>query len=44
MSRIANAVAVFGLAVALAGLSACEPQQNPNGIANGHASSIGKLG
>jgi hypothetical protein len=41
MCRIANALAAFGLAVALAGLSACEPQQNPNGIANGHASSIG---
>ena len=30
MSRIANALAVFGLAVALAGLSACmTPVQNP---------------
>ena len=39
MSRIAKAVAVFGLAVVLAGLSACEPQQNPNGTSK--ASSIG---
>jgi hypothetical protein len=41
MSRIANAVAVFGLTVALAGLSACEPQQNPNGTGASKASSIG---
>jgi hypothetical protein len=41
MSRIANAVAVFGLTVALAGLSACEPQQNPNGTGTSKASSIG---
>jgi hypothetical protein len=41
MSRIANAVAAFGLAVALAGLSACEPQQNPNGVSGSHASSLG---
>lgn len=41
MCRIANAVAAFGLAVALAGLSACEPQQNPNGTGGNHASSIG---
>ena len=31
MSRIANALAVFGLAVALAGLASCEPVQNPYG-------------
>ena len=42
MSRIANALAGFGLAVALAGLSACmTPIQNPNGISANHASSIG---
>jgi hypothetical protein len=41
MSRIANALAVFGLAVALAGLSACEPVQNPNGIETGKAASLG---
>ncbi len=41
MSRIANALAVFGLAIALAGLSACEPQQNPNGTGASKASSIG---
>ncbi len=42
MSRIANALAGFGLAVALAGLSACmTPIQNPNGISTNHASSIG---
>jgi hypothetical protein len=31
MSRIVNALAVFGLAVALTGLAACEPLQNPYG-------------
>lgn len=31
MSRIANALAAFGLAVALAGLASCEPVQNPYG-------------
>jgi hypothetical protein len=41
MSRIANALAVFGLAVALAGLSACEPVQNPNGTGTTKASSVG---
>jgi hypothetical protein len=41
MSRIANALAVFGLAVALAGLSACEPVQNPNGIEPGKAATLG---
>jgi hypothetical protein len=41
MSRIANALAVFGLAVALAGLSACEPVQNPYGNGTSKASSIG---
>jgi hypothetical protein len=41
MRRIANALTVFGLAVVLAGLSACEPQQNPNGTGASKASSIG---
>src|SRR5260370_39538272 len=41
MSRIANALAVVGLAVALAGLSACEPVQNPNGTGAGNASKVG---
>jgi len=41
MSRIANALAVFGLAVALAGLSACEPVQNPNGTGTTKTSSVG---
>ena len=41
MSRIANALAVLGLAVALAGLSACEPVQNPNGTQPGKASTLG---
>ncbi len=31
MSRIANALAAFGLAAALAGLASCEPVQNPYG-------------
>ena len=41
MSRIANALAVVGLAVALAGLSACEPVQNPNGTGASNASKVG---
>ena len=41
MSRIANALAVLGLAVALAGLSACEPVQNPNGTGVTKTSSVG---
>jgi hypothetical protein len=41
MSRIANALAVFGLAIALAGLSACEPVQNPNGSDPGKAATLG---
>src|ERR1700722_19230571 len=41
MSRIANALAVLGLAVALAGLSACEPVQNPNGTGVTKTSSLG---
>jgi hypothetical protein len=41
MNRIANALAVFGLAVALAGLSACEPVQNPNGTEPGKAATVG---
>lgn len=32
MSRIANALAACGLALALAGLASCEPVQNPYGI------------
>jgi hypothetical protein len=31
MNRIGNALAAFGLAVALAGLAGCEPTQNPYG-------------
>ena len=41
MSRIANALAVFGLTVALAGLTACEPVQNPNGTGTSKASKVG---
>ncbi|MGC1399955.1 hypothetical protein [Candidatus Binatus sp.] len=41
MSRIANALAVFGLAVALAGLSACDPVQNPFGTGPGKAAPLG---
>jgi hypothetical protein len=41
MSRIANALAVFGLAVALAGLSGCEPVQNPFGTSPGKAAPLG---
>ena len=41
MSRIANVLAVVGLAVALAGLSACEPVQNPNGTGGSNASKVG---
>jgi hypothetical protein len=41
MSRIVNALAVVGLAVALAGLSACEPVQNPNGTGASNASKVG---
>jgi hypothetical protein len=44
MSRIGNALTIVGLAVALAGLSACEPVQNPNGTGPGKASSIGTSG
>src|ERR1700683_2808884 len=35
MSRIVNALAAFGLAAALAGLSSCEPVQNPYGVTKG---------
>src|SRR5271167_3516052 len=35
MSRIANALAAFGLAAALAGLASCEPVQNPYGVTKG---------
>jgi len=41
MSHIANALAVFGLTVALAGLTACEPVQNPNGTGTSKASKVG---
>ncbi len=41
MSRIVKALAVFGLSLALAGLSACEPVQNPNGTGATHASKLG---
>jgi hypothetical protein len=41
MSRIANALAAFGLAVALSGLAACTPVQNPNGTGPGKGASIG---
>jgi len=44
MSRFGNALAVFGLAAALVGLSACEPVQNPNGIGGAKASSLGTSG
>jgi hypothetical protein len=43
MTRIANALAVFGLALALTGLSACDPVQNPYGNA-GKASQLGSSG
>ena len=33
MGRIANALAAFGLAAAIAGLASCEPVQNPYGTA-----------
>jgi hypothetical protein len=35
MSRLVNALAAFGLTVALAGLSACTPVQNPYGTIGG---------
>ena len=41
MTRIANALAAFGLAVALSGLAACTPVQNPNGTGAGKGSSLG---
>jgi hypothetical protein len=41
MSRISNALAVFGLTVALAGLTACEPVQNPYGTGTSRASKVG---
>jgi hypothetical protein len=41
MSRIANAVATFGLALALTGLSACDPVQNPYGNAAPKSSQLG---
>src|SRR5271156_2423146 len=41
MSRVANALAVFGLAVALAGLTGCEPAQNPFGTGASKASPLG---
>jgi hypothetical protein len=42
MRRIANAPAVFGLAIALAGLASCVPVQNPYG--NTGAAKAGPLG
>jgi len=41
MSRIANALAAFGLAAALAGLASCEPVQNPFGTAATKAAPLG---
>jgi len=41
MSRIVNAVAVFGLALALAGLASCEPVQNPFGTGATKAAPLG---
>lgn len=42
MRRIRNALAVFGLAVALAGLTACEPVQNPYGTGATKGATLGK--
>ncbi len=41
MWRIANALAVFGLTAALAGLPGCTPVQNPYGTAAGKGASLG---
>src|SRR5208283_5880756 len=41
MSRIANALAAAGFALALIGLSACDPVQNPYGNAGPKASQVG---
>ncbi len=41
MSRIANALAAFGLAVALAGLASCVPVQNPFGTGATKAAPLG---
>jgi hypothetical protein len=41
MSRIGNALTVLGLAVVLAGLSACDPVQNPFGTGPGKAAPLG---
>ena len=41
MRRIANALAAFGLAVALAGLASCEPVQNPYGTGATKAAQLG---
>ena len=41
MTRVANALAVFGLAIALAGLTGCEPTQNPLGTGASKASPLG---
>ncbi|HEY9156894.1 hypothetical protein [Candidatus Binatus sp.] len=41
MSRIANALAAFGLAVALAGLASCVPMQNPFGTGATKAAPLG---
>src|ERR1700691_324365 len=41
MTRVANALAVFGIAIALAGLTGCEPTQNPLGTGASKASPLG---
>src|SRR5208282_2744242 len=41
MSRVANTLAVFGLAVALAGLASCVPVQNPYGTGATKAAPLG---
>jgi len=41
MRRIVNALAAFGLAVALAGLASCEPVQNPYGTGATKAAPLG---
>src|SRR5690242_14749239 len=41
MRRIANALAAFGLTVALSGLAACTPVQNPYGTGASKGSSVG---
>src|SRR5208283_2099781 len=41
MRRVANALAAFGLSVALAGLATCVPVQNPNGTGATKAAPLG---